>query len=326
LPAQALLPITQTPAAPYGTVYAYPAHLQLPYTIQWNVALEQALGASQALSVTYVGSHAGRLLQENQINAAPFNPDFTYVVFFQNGSTADYNALQVQFRRRISRGLTALASYTYGHSIDYGSTALTLPYIRGNSDFDIRHNFSSAFSYDLPAVFKDRTALAVFEHWGLDNRFTARTGFPVTLNGDFGFDVATGHRFYGGLNLDPGQPLYLYGPQFPGGREINPGAFTVPASGQVGDAPRNLVRGFGSWQMDLAVRREFPIYERLKLQFRAEVFNVFNHPNFGFINPYFGQATFGQATTTLNSSLGVLSPLYQSGGPRSMQFALKLVF
>ena len=80
--------------------------------------------------------------------------------------------------------------------------------------------------------------------------------------------------------------------------------------------------------MDLAVRREFPIHENLKLQFRAEAFNIFNHPNFGSINPNFGTAptTFGQATGTLANSLGVLSPLYQMGGPRSMQFALKLVF
>ncbi len=80
--------------------------------------------------------------------------------------------------------------------------------------------------------------------------------------------------------------------------------------------------------MDLAVRREFPIYESLKLQFRAEAFNVFNHPNFGAINGQFskGTSTFGQATGTLASSLGILSPLYQQGGPRSMQFALKLVF
>ena len=78
--------------------------------------------------------------------------------------------------------------------------------------------------------------------------------------------------------------------------------------------------------MDLAVRRDFPIHERLKLQFRAEAFNIFNHPNFGTINPNFGQTTFGQATATLANSLGVLSPLYQMGGPRSMQFALKLVF
>jgi len=78
--------------------------------------------------------------------------------------------------------------------------------------------------------------------------------------------------------------------------------------------------------MDLAVRRDFPIYERLKLQFRAEAFNVFNHPSFGTIDPFLFDSTFGQATSTLASSLGVLSPLYQMGGPRSMQFALKLAF
>jgi hypothetical protein len=78
--------------------------------------------------------------------------------------------------------------------------------------------------------------------------------------------------------------------------------------------------------MDFAIRREFPIYERLKLQFRAEAFNVFNHPNFGFIDPDHSRPQFGQTTGTLAQTLGVLSPLYQAGGPRSMQFALKLVF
>ena len=78
--------------------------------------------------------------------------------------------------------------------------------------------------------------------------------------------------------------------------------------------------------MDLAVRREFPIYENLKLQFRAEAFNLFNHANFGHIDPFLGSAGFGRADHTLAQSLGVLSSLYQAGGPRSMQFALKLVF
>ena len=78
--------------------------------------------------------------------------------------------------------------------------------------------------------------------------------------------------------------------------------------------------------MNLAIRREFPIYENLKLQFRAEAFNVFNHPNLGYIDSFFGDSTFGQATFTLANSLGILNPLYQMGGSRSMQFALKLVF
>ncbi len=150
-----------------------------------------------------------------------------------------------------------------------------------------------------------------------------------------------GQLYDAGLNVVQGQSVYLYGANCasvlqglgdlqpgqtcPGGRAINPNAFAAANSG-LGDAPRNFARGFDAVQMDLAVRREFPIHERLKLQFRAEAFNVFNHPNFGSINGFFTEPTFGQATGTLANSLGVLSPLYQQGGPRSMQFALKLLF
>jgi hypothetical protein len=228
----------------------------------------------------------------------------------------------------LTRGLTALGSYTWSHSIDFGSTNFALPITRGNSDFDVRHNFSGAFSYDLPSAFRNRFAHAAFEHWGLDGRFSARTAFPVTLsNANMTVvDPVTGQTFEEGVDLVPGIPIYLHGPQFPGGRSINPAAFAAPASTDVGTAPRNFTRGFGAWQLNTAVRREFPVYERLKLQFRAEAFNVFNHPDFGTVNAQFGQATFGQAVATLAQSVGILSPIYQTGGPRSMQFALKLVF
>jgi hypothetical protein len=319
-------PISQNPAPPYGTIVAYPAHLQLPYTIQWNMSVDQALGTAQAISLGYVGSHAARLLEESQLQVSKFNPNFSFLQLFQNGSTADYDALQVQFRRRISRGLNALASYTWGHSIDYGSTNLTFPYVRGNSDFDVRHTFSSAFAYDVPGQFQNRALRMLFRSWGLDDRLMARSGFPVSLLGSGTPDPVTGQYFYSGLNVVPGQPFYIDGPQFPGGRSINPAAFHSPAAGQPGNAPRNFLRGFGAWQMDVAARRDFPINEKMKVQFRAEAFNVFNHPNFGFINPTFGTPTFGQATSTLNNSPGVLSSLYQMGGPRSMQFALKLAF
>lgn len=325
-PTEALPAIPQIPVPPYGSIEAYPAHLQLPYTIEWNATVEQEIGKSQAVSVAYVGSHASRLLEQRQILVTPSNPNFTYVTFSQNGPTADYNALQIQFQRVMSQGLTALASYTYAHSIDYGSTSVTFPYLRGNSDFDVRHNFSAAVSYDLPNIDGSKLARALIDHWGVDTRFMARTGFPVSLDGSNAINPATGQFFYSGLDLVSGQPVYLYSTQYPGGRSINPAAFTVPPSGGVGDAPRNFARGFGAWQLDLAVRRDFPLYEGLRLQFRAEAFNVLNHPNFGYINPNLGQSNFGQALSTLNASLGVLSPLYQMGGPRSMQFALKLTF
>ena len=310
--------------------------------------MQQSLGTSQALTVSYVGAAGRRLLEQAQADVGAFNPNFGDVTFTRNGLSSDYDALQLQFQRRLTRGLQALASYTFGHSIDYGSQNETLPYTRGNSDFDIRHSFSAAFSYDLPSYSSSRLGRALFSHWGFDDRFTARTGFPVTLNGNEVANPVTGQLFNGGLDLVPGEPFYVYGAACaavydnglgcPGGRAINPGAFNPPSGTDVGNAPRNFVRGFGAWQMDIALRREFPIYERLNLQFRAEAFNVFNHPNFGAISasPYCSPdpaspnfspgCNFGQATGTLATSLGGLSSLYQLGGPRSLQLALRFTF
>jgi hypothetical protein len=341
LPPGGIPPIVNPPVAPYSaTPFVTSPHLQLPYTVQWNSSIEQALSKSQALTVTYVGSHGARLLEDSQFST-PNNPNINTFVFLGNGLTSDYDSLQVQFRRRLSRGLTALASYTWSHCIDYGSENYATGYQRGNCDFDVRHNLSTAFSYDLPNAGQNGFVRVVLGHWGLDDRFTARTGFPVTLQGNESIDPATLQLVNDGVNLVSGQPIYLYGANCasilqglgdlspsqgcPGGRAVNPNAFTAPASG-LGDAPRNFVRGFDAVQMNFAVRREFPIHERLKLQFRAEAFNVFNHPNFGLINAQFAEPTFGQATATLAQSLGILSPLYQTGGARSMQFGLKLVF
>ena|SRR5882762_6101598 len=340
-PAALIPPIVNPPVPPFGSVnvFGYAPHLQLPYTLQWNASIEQAVGKSQALTVSYVGSHATRLLQRDFFQ--PSNPNMTFVYFVENRLTSDYDAMQVQFRRRLSRGLTALGSYTWSHCLDYGSQNLVYGYQRGNCDFDVRHNLSAAFSYDLPNIGHNRFVAPVLHHWGLDDRFIARSAFPITLHGNENFDPVTGLVMDSGLNLVSNQPIYLYGTNCtlvlealgdlapgngcPGGRAINPQAFTSVASG-LGNAPRNFARGFGAWQMNLAVRRDFPLGERLKLQFRAEAFNIFNHPNFGTVNSLFGQKTFGQATATLANSLGVLNPLYQTGGPRSAQFALKLVF
>jgi hypothetical protein len=342
---QAEPPIAIPPVSPIPLVYGFAPHLQLPFTLQWNGSVQQAIGKSQAVTVSYVGANARRLLEHNELNLAGSNPDIGFVVFAKNGFTSDYNALQVQFQRRMSHGLQILSSYTWSHSIDYGSQNVAAPYVRGNSDFDVRNAFSAALSYDLPDAFQNSFARAVLHHWALDDRFTSRTAFPVPLNGNQILNPVTLQTYNAGLDLVPGEPLYIsgsqcvavYGSECPGGRAINPFAFANPpidpSTGnptRPGDAPRNFVRGFRAWQMDLAVRREFPIHEKLKLQFRAEAFNILNHPNFGMINSVYCPpgpfCTFGKAQQTLAQSLGVLSPLYQMGGPRSLQFAAKLIF
>jgi hypothetical protein len=174
----------------------------------------------------------------------------------------------------------------------------------------------------------------LFGGWGADGRLVIRSGFPITLNGNSQTDPVTGTLYYSGVNLVPGKPLYLYGPQYPGGRALNGGpkvsaantAFTLPTGTSEGNAPRNFVRGFGANQINLAIRRTFPIKEAISLQFRAETFNLLNHPNFGLVNATLTNALFGQATQMLDQSLATVAPQYQQGGPRSMQFALKLRF
>ena len=136
-----------------------------------------------------------------------------------------------------------------------------------------------------------------------------------------------------------GQPLYLYGSQYPGGKRFNPDAFVTPGDTFTqGNLPRNKLRGFGAWQEDLAIRRTFKLTERVSLLFRAEAFNIFNRSNLG--DPgsqsdgtnHINNPNFGLSTQVLSNSLGTggadggFSSLYQMGAPRSLQFALKLQF
>ncbi|HKR85586.1 MAG TPA: TonB-dependent receptor, partial [Terriglobales bacterium] len=144
---------------PVVTIIVADPHLKLPRTYQWNVALEQSIGNSQSLSLTYVGAAGRDLLRGTKL--VNVNPDFQTVIVNDNSATSDYHALQIKFQRRLSRGLQALASYSWSHSIDIASTdaannrttpdTLANPEVdRGDSDFDIRHSFTTGLTYDLP--------------------------------------------------------------------------------------------------------------------------------------------------------------------------------
>lgn len=323
------LDFSTAPTPPYtqSGVYAFPAHMQLPYTLQWNMSLEQALGKSQSVSFSYVASAGRRLLQTQLRNVASINPEFGNINYVVNGATSNYQSLQVKFQRSIPHGLHSLVTYGWSHSLDYGSNNAALPLTYGDSDFDVRHNLQGGVSWDLPKYRGNRLIGALLNDWSTDQRVMVRTAFPITLQGKVISDPVTGNRYYGNLNLVPGVPVYLYGSQYAGGKAINPEAFEYPSNAaSKGTAPRNFVRGFGEGQWNTALRRDFPIHETLTAQFRVEAFNVLNHPNFGYVDPTLSDAQFGLATSMLNQSLGSMSALYQQGGPRSMQFALKLSF
>lgn len=339
-------PLPPIVTAPFRTVYAFDPNLKLPYTMEWNVALEQALGTNQSLAVSYVGSAGRKLLTQYGYN--PFslgNNNFrssATVYVTSNRASSDYNSLQVKYQTRFYHGLQALASYTWSHSLDSASTNFqTYQLLRSSSDFDIRHNFQAALTYNLPGSYSNAFASAVLKHWGLDARISARSALPVDIIGAYVSDPATQATLQYHPNLVPGQPLYVSSLQAcpatagvtnpapaPGQRLINDCAFTAAPSGVDGNTPRNFARGFPAEQVNLALRRDFPITERLRLQFRAEAFNVFNHPIFGQPSNYLpsGPKSFGYAQSSLSSSLGGLNQLYQTGGPRSLQLMLKLSF
>ena len=318
-----------------------PNHV-LPRTYEWNTALEQSFGDADALTLTYLGA-AGRKLMRQDIYNNP-NPNFTFQFYLMtNGADSTYNAFQAQYRHRLTHGLQALVSYTWGHVIDNASSDVNFQHVppgnppasqeRGASDYDIRSTFASAVSWYIPGPHSGWWK-PIVENWSANSIVYARTAPPV--------NVITGKNPFGNLplsgansvqrpNVVPGVPFYLSDPNAGGGKIINPAAFSIPASGQ-GDLGRNALRGFNASQVDLTLQRRFQLSERFALQASADMFNIFNHPNFGSPINYLTSPLFGQSTQTLNNWLGSggqsggLNPLYQIGGPRSVQLALKLQF
>jgi hypothetical protein len=363
---------TSLPAAPPivapslssgGTIFAVAPHLKSPYTLQWNIAIEQSLGKQQTITASYIGASGRNLLQSTSFfspNAPAASLGVATATLVTNLGSSNYNALQLQYQRRLSHGLQVLASYSLSHSIDTasagslgsGSNALTGSSAtdnRGSSDFDVRHAASAGITYGLPSLKGNAFSKAILSGWSLENMFQARSATPVNIFYSTFTQLSSGFLSQIRPDLVAGQTVYLFGAQFPGGKAFNPDAFTAPPLDPTtglptrqGDFPRNGLRGFGAVQWDFAVHRDFALTEKLKLQFRAEMFNVANHPNFGppigdlqspaAVNPSFGLSmqTLGQSlgggSLNLGAGGGAFNPLYQIGGPRSIQLALKLLF
>jgi hypothetical protein len=284
------------------------------------------------VSLSYVGA-AGRNLLRRELGGPGTTPT-SWVVLETNHGKSDYHGLQLEYRRRLARGLQARAAYTWSHSLDDSSTDASLQWAgpgvtqqgdRGSSDFDVRHTLTAAFTYQIPARPK------MLRDWALDGIFRARTGFPLTvLDSDqyMGLSFANAFR----PNRVPGQPLWIDSNSAPAGRQLNPAAFRATAPGVQGNLGRNAITGFGMSQLDLALRREFPLGERRWVQLRVEAFNALNQANFADPVAYLINPLFGQSTSMLNLMLGTgspgsgLAPMFQIGGSRSVQIALRFTF
>ena len=283
--------------------------------------------------MTYLGQAGRDLLREEALYQP--NPNFSGLLYItQNNAFSNYNALQVQYRRPLSRSVQALLNYSYSHSLDNASndvvagvsnTVISAKNDYASSDFDARHSFSGAVTWDLPSTKHDSVLSAITKDWSLATIVVARSGFPFNAHVFLGASVLT--EQFTRPDLVPGQSVWIASPGAPDGKTLNPNAFAVPPTVRQGTEGRNDIPGFDLVQADVSLGRLFSLGERFRLQFRADAFNTLNHPNFtnpgGYVQ--FGPLEF-QSSSMLNHGLGGLNPLFQSGGPRSLQLSLKLTF
>ncbi|HEY3581316.1 MAG TPA: TonB-dependent receptor [Pyrinomonadaceae bacterium] len=308
---------------------SFDPHLKLPYTIGWNISLQRELGAKQNISVAYVANTGRRLLSTETV--FDVNPQFAFTRFISNRAESNYRSLQVQFDRHLADGLKSLVAYTWARSTDDAnrdtarrvlSASANAEADRGPSHFDVRNSLNGLVSYELPTLFARGLGNTALRNWIAESMFAVRSARPVNVL--FGFPTTYGFA-YVRPSVVAGAPLYLFDPALPGGRQINSAAFFLPSTLTQGDLARNSLRGFPFCQFDLALRRSFSFSENTKLQFQADAFNVFNHPNFE--NPagddlHLG-STFGQSTALAGRGFGSFNNL---GGARTFRFSLKLTF
>ncbi len=313
--------------APFSSqlTFGFMPELKIPVTGQWNMAVEHAFGARDAVWLGYVGA-AGRRLVRRELGGAASSETFLAALTTNHGRS-DYHSLQLHYRRRVTQGLHALAAYTWSHSLDNHSSDAFLAWVgkgsldHASSDFDLRHTFNASLSYEPVRL----------HGWAADAVLHARTSFPITVlqaEQYQGITLANAFR----PDLVYGAPLWIDDPASPGGRRLNPAAFHGTARVQQGTLGRNAIGGFGMSQIDLAIRKEFRWTDRRRMQLRLEAYNLLNQASFADPVRFLNSPIFGQSPSMLNVMLGTgspgsgLSPLLQTGGARSLQGSVRFQF
>jgi Carboxypeptidase regulatory-like domain len=318
------------------------------YVEQWGLSVQQTLPADFVSTISYLGSRGVHLLTLSAVNVIdpatgtrPY-PSFGQVSWRGNQDSSDYNALSIVIKRSFSHGFLFSGNYTWSHEIDDGSNGsgdgdslvaqnVACPQCeRASGIWDVRHVFNANAVYQLPfgagkpylsspGIWRD-----IAGSWEATSTLVARTGFPINvLISRKANAVPDGNTTDQRPDLVPGVSLTP-----PGGSSIgewiNPAAFAVPAAGVFGDAPRDLFRGPGAWQIDMGLSKHIPVTERVGLQFRTEFFNIFNHPQYGLPLATFNGSGFGGIINNVNTNTPI-SPV-GTGTPREIQFSLRVAF
>ncbi len=376
----ACLPPVSITAGPDGKLHA-------PYFMQWSFALERQLGNTVNLRAQYVGTRAVNQPYTTQVNGyqtvctgcfspfpygQPADPRFGAVTQLSTGANSHYNGLQLTAEKRLGYGLQAQINYTWSHCIDTvsnggflqfsaGGTLSPLPYElardRGPCDYDIRHNLTGNYVYQLPAKVHNRLLGYALNGWQVSGSVFWHSGIPFSVlsapysSGGNGILNGSGPQFASVLG---GVPLYEHNP-IPGITQpgtiqwLNPNAFVSavdPSTGacaggdgpqncQFGNLGRNALRGPDFIWSDFYLTKWFRLNERIKLRLEAQFFNVFNHPNFGLPSIVIAgipgnaatQTGFGALTYPTSPPTGLLGVgLGADSSPRMIAFQARLEF
>jgi hypothetical protein len=329
---------------------SYSRYLPTPYLQQWNFAAQYQMPLNTFVTLAYAGSKGTHLYafpNENQATPTP-DPNIPYDVRrpypnfdtainqLQSATNSNFNALELTVERQLATGLTFLGTYTWSHALCEGQASAGLGgnnnssfrYARnldldyGNCDFNTPQRAVLSYIYQLPfgrgkqwGSGMTRLADAFLGRWQINGITTFSEGqnFTVTdSNGNFSNSDGPQHP---DATADPNTKPCMPGTVF------NTCAFTDPPLGSFGSSGMNTVRGPGYQNWDFSIFKNFSLSERTHLQFRAELFNIFNHPNpqlvaagaqFSIFSTSYGQPEFGYPTAAMP--------------PRQIQFALKLYY
>jgi hypothetical protein len=326
-------------------LFSLDPHFTNPNVQHWQVSIQQNLGWKTLLEVAFAGSKGTHLYEFRNINEIPAssNPSANYgaerlrpylnndLTYWCACDSSTYSALQTKLEKRLSNGLSFLTAFTYGKSIDEQSQASlgfhnggsfrdnnNPEWEKGPSDYDQKYRFVNSLSYTLPIG--EGKALLPSLHgvgntliggWELQGIQSWSSGLPYTIT-----ESVDQNNNLGDTEEHPdrviGVPLYLSGPAV--SSAYNPAAFMLQPFGTYGNSGRNIIWTAPQLQLDTSLFKDFAVKERMKLQFRAEVFNMTNHANF-------------RNNSLINNFNAAGAGSYTAAQPgREIQFALKFIF
>jgi len=330
----------QTASTGFPSYYGIDQHAPTPYVQQWSASIQHELPGSTLFEIAYVGTKGTDLglfrrfntpaqvetgadlpPRPGDLQSLRTFPELGTIFQLQHIANSIYHSLQIKAEKRFTGRLSFLASFVWAKSIDDADTQIpgqfesfgaqderNLHLERGLSFFDVRRRLSAGYVYSFPSA---PVLRPVLKNWQLSGNLTFQDGTPLNPV-YFATDIAnsgTPNR----PNVVLGQSVLLPSGQRNADHFYNAAAFSTPAPYTFGDAGRDILPGPGNAVVDVALHRRFAVRERKTIEFRAETFNLLNHPNIGIPGPYpdFGPF-FGKA--------------FSAGDPRRMQFALRFDF